>query len=80
MTPKEKAEELIGKCYDTFINDKDEHFTGTAWRLSKQCALIAVDEILSVLPQSEYLEDRGEFNENRERIYWKEVKQKIEKL
>ncbi len=43
MTPKEKAEELIGKCYDTFVNDEDEHYTGTAWRLSKQCAFVAVD-------------------------------------
>jgi hypothetical protein len=78
MTPKEKAQELIGKCYDTFINDEDEHYTGTACRLSKQCALIAVDEImpivnsyenaLSASQQSDYLE------------YWYEVKQELEKI
>ncbi len=80
MTPKEKAEELVGKCYDIFINDEDEHYTETAWRLSKQFALKAVHEVLNLLPKSEYLEDRGEYHENRERFYWQEVKQEIEKL
>jgi len=47
---------------------------------AKQCAMIAVDEVLNVLPQQEYLEDRGEYSENRERIYWKEVKREIENL
>jgi hypothetical protein len=50
LTPKEKAQELIGKCLDTFINDKDEHYTETAWRLSKQCALITVNEIIKHSP------------------------------
>jgi predicted O-methyltransferase YrrM len=80
MTPKEKAEELVGKCFDTFVNDEDEHYVETAWKLSKQCALIVVDEIIKVLPQQEYLEDRGEYSENRERIYWQEVKQEINLL
>ena len=46
MTPKEKAEELVGKCFDTFINDEDEFHDKAAWRLSKQCALITVDELI----------------------------------
>lgn len=78
MKPKEKAEELVNKFIphtlvfnDGWLEAKDE---------AKQCALIAVDEILNVLPQHEYLEDRGEYHENRERLYWKEVKQEIEKL
>jgi hypothetical protein len=72
MTPKEKAEELIGKCYDTFINDEDEHYTGTAWRLSKQCAMIAVDEIIEVLWKT---------NKNEtEYRHWQEVKKEIENL
>ena len=69
MTPKEKAEELIMKM----------SFETHAYN-AKHCALIAVDEILNVLPQQEYLEDIGKYIENRERIYWKEVKQEIDKL
>jgi hypothetical protein len=80
MTPKEKVQELIGKCFDTFINDKDEHYTENAWRLSKQCALIAVDEIIQILPTSEYLEDVGNTIENRQRTYWNQVKQEIKNL
>ena len=75
MSPKQKAEELIGKCYDTFVNDEDEHYNVMAWRISKQCALIAVDEVmyqLNVLPYGmEYLSHID---------YWEEVKQEIQKL
>ena len=74
MTPKEKAEELVGKCFDTFINDEDEHYVGTAWKLSKQCALIAVDEILNLEPpELSYLEPFS-------KSWWQEVKKEIEKL
>jgi hypothetical protein len=77
MTPKEKAQQLI----NAFVPH-------VRWKMgqedvlkrAKECALIAVDEILSVLPQQEYLEDRGEYSENRERTYWQQVKQEIEKL
>ena len=72
MTPKEKAEELVGKCFDTFINDKDEHYVETAWKLSKQFALIAVDEILKVTVGLNGWIDGFQ--------YWEEVKQEIEKL
>jgi hypothetical protein len=72
MTPKEKAQELVGKCFDTFINDKDEHYVETAWKLSKQFALIAVDEILKVTVGLNGWIDGFQ--------YWEEVKQEIEKL
>ena len=39
MTPKEKAEELVDKFYPMFTNSVRD-------TLAKQCALIAVDEIL----------------------------------
>ena len=67
MTPKEKAEELIDK-YFILIKDKFEK-----WNISygishpKQCALIAVDEILNTCVESMI-------------YYWQEVKQEIEKL
>jgi hypothetical protein len=71
MTPKEKAEELVGKCFDAFINDEDEHYVETAWKLSKQCALIVLrDTIWGYLDQMP-IEVQN---------YWIEVKQEIEKL
>ena len=72
MTPKEKAEELVDKFYQTTPN---EYFVNEpigikgrykSWEQAKQCALIAVDEILNIgcieVP------------------YWAEVKQEIENL
>jgi hypothetical protein len=78
MTPKEKAIELFDKFY---IEVLDRDGTSTMNELeAKQCALLLVYEIIKILPQSEYLEDRLEMVENRELIYWKEVKLEIEKL
>jgi len=78
MTPKQKAKQLIDKFESHSFMDIDMRIS--SYESAKQCALIAVDEILNVLPQSEYLEDRDEYCENRERLYWQEVKQEIQKL
>ena len=65
MTPKEKAKELFDK-YWTLIGYKIE---GSVGRLViKQCALIAVDEILGFLSYQSHIK------------YWQEVKQEIENL
>ena len=62
MTQKEKAEELyVGYWYLT--NDS---------RIAKQCALIAVDEIINVTVGLNGWIDGFQ--------YWEEVKQEIEKL
>jgi len=76
MTPKEKALELVEKYHKEY----DLLFWDLSWIQAKQCALIAVDEILKILPTNEYLEDVGKYIENRERVYYKEVKQEIENL
>jgi hypothetical protein len=75
MTPKEKAIELVEKYAVWSWNE-----TVCNYEVAIECALIAVDEVLNVFPQSEYLEDRGEYCENRERLYWNEVKKEIELL
>jgi hypothetical protein len=72
MTPKEKAEELFNK-YATYVvmwaGD-----VNTTHQNCKQCALIAVDEILDVI--GEYIIEPMIFDIE----YWQEVKQEIEKL
>jgi hypothetical protein len=61
MKPKEKAKELFDKMQVNAIYKSK----------SKDCALIAVDEILKSKP---YWDTEEEFN------YWNEVKQEIEQL
>ena len=68
MTPKEKAEQLYLKYHNLWINGNSI--------IAKQCALIAVDEILKVLVD---LCD-GVFTFIYDVQYWDEVKQEIEKL
>ena len=65
MTPKEKAEELVYK-YDetlTYLESKSK---------AKQCALIAVDELLQEIDNTTL-----SFVQND---YWQEVKEEINKL
>ena len=69
MTPKEKAEELCGKYYNRLEHTLSIEYVGFDRDIAKQCALIAVDEVLSVIWV--YLDDVD---------YWEEVKQEIEKL
>jgi hypothetical protein len=68
MTPKEKAKDLVGK----YVSLTDGWVYGIKnWEHKKQCALIAVDEIINVI------EDNClEYDDN----YWQEVKKEIEKL
>jgi hypothetical protein len=61
MTPREKAVELVHKFA----------MENKYYERAKQCALIAVDEILSINSV-----DKDEDLSN----YWEEVKQEIEKL
>jgi len=51
MTAKEKADELIDKMY--YIgryDDKEDYNPAMAWERAKQCALMAVEEILNARP------------------------------
>ena len=78
QTPKEKAKELVDKFYQTTPNETwiDEPLgefikTYTAWGQAKQCALIAVDEILNINSVDK------DFSLS---FYWLDVKDEIENL
>jgi hypothetical protein len=62
MTPKEKAAELVEKMYNSALYVASKY-------AAKQCAIIAVDEILNA-----HLFDL------EEKKYWQQVKQEIENL
>ena len=81
MTPKQQAEELITKyknnVYRTAFSDSDEY--KDRWYIidnqtSKQCAIIAVDEILAIFYDDIKSMWLDELN------YWHEVKKEIELL
>ena len=81
MTPKEKAEELVSK----YITNQNSWYLenlvdGLRIAHAKQCALIAVDEILKSGIEIDYYFDKsiGYYLSYLE--YYGEVKQEIEKL
>jgi len=69
MTPKEKAEELVNR----FIYRRTDYVEIDD---AKQCALIAVDEMIDNCDNSIV----NEFIRRGVISYWNEVKQEIEKL
>ena len=64
LTPKEKAEELVYKMYAGFVHSLYSY-------KAKQCALIAVDEIVKI---------EKHHCHNLWVDYWLEVKTELEKL
>lgn len=67
MTPQEKANELYNQ-YQELIKDFTKGVSVS--ELSKECALIVVDEILN-----EYW-----LHDTKRRDWWQEVKQEIENI
>ena len=65
MTPQDKAMELMLRYYELIPMNTIS--------FAKQCALIAVDEL--IIEENRY--NNGSFYPSK---YWKEVKQEIEKL
>jgi len=72
MTPREKADELYSK-YDDLLN-KDFMNPIVFDNQLKQCALIAVDELIEVAS------DYCDYDETITKKYWEKVKTEIEKL
>lgn len=73
MTPKEKAKELVSKFDGDLIT---AGWGETAFIDSKQCALIAVDEIIKALNDDIYIQGETDIDSHIE--HWQEVKQEIE--
>ena len=70
MTPKEKAEELFNKMHN--VEDPMGNYP-MCFDTAKQCALIAVDEIIEALSFHSW--------QNRNQIeYYEEIKHEIQKL
>jgi prolipoprotein diacylglyceryltransferase len=80
MTPKDQAKELLGQ----FTNTLFENGHRISKPMMQQCALIAVDEIISYCPMSPVIP--GKLYEsyveriNDAIVYWFEVKKEINNL
>ena len=76
MTPKEKAEKLVKK-YSKWEDD-----TGCGWNIecAKECALIAVDEVLNFMEKDDIKTETLYWTNSPELTYWYNVKREIEKL
>jgi hypothetical protein len=82
ISPKEKADELVKKIYNTehcgiehFPNKRYCDCTEMNLYQAKQCALIAVEEIIAQIEPSVSMDViSARIN------YWQEVKQEIEKI
>lgn len=71
MEAKEKANELVVSFYTIIPENSNEY--GMEWGMAKECAMIAVDEVIKAGSQeivSYYFDDN----------YWNEVKKELEKL
>jgi hypothetical protein len=75
MTPKEKAWDLNQKFMEL-----QHYLENNAWNNSKQCALIAVDEIIEFMEADDFDSDTCYWANHSKMQYWIEVKQEIEKF
>lgn len=73
--PKEYAKDLVWKYYHILEHTISNEYSKVDWQIAKQCALIAVDEILGIL------EDEGfvfsEYHDKHTMEYWLEVKEEL---
>jgi hypothetical protein len=78
MTPKEKAEELFKKMYAVHSGS----VSMITLHFAKQCALIAVDEIIKANPYKwvSFMDQYTETVLTCNIQYWEEVKQELEKI
>ena len=78
MTPKEKAKELVDKMYS--VDDYDDYNApAMQYEHARKCALIAVDEMMSVLPFTAIHRSLNDYAIQMHK-YLEKVKHEIEKL
>lgn len=74
MTPQEKAEELVDQMYYQIFDQR----TPDTWNKSKQCALVAVSNILNNF--GPLTDGKSHYCDYATIKYYEQVKEEIEKL
>ena len=83
MTPKEKAINLVEQFRDVQWIEENRETIKVKWLQgdeAKQCALIAVDEVIEFMEADDFDSDTCYWANHSQMKYWTEVKQEIEKL
>jgi hypothetical protein len=80
MTPKEKAFELAHKFRLLEIRTSENSYMMISMADAKQCALIAVDEVMEFMEGDDFDSDTCYWANHSKMKYWVEVKQEIENL
>ena len=79
MTPRKKALELIDRFIEPTKVPNIKNIWVEDFDAAKQCALIAVDEIIKAKQEdSSYCDEDGEWHNFMD--FWQSVKEEIEKL
>ena len=73
MNPKDKAKELFNKLNDKIISFEDVRLRGNGYEMTRQCALIAVDEVIKALEEHQW-QSRNTIED------YKQMRLEIEKL
>lgn len=76
MTPQEKAKELVHKMY--MLDDPNGNYP-MCFDIAKECALVAVDEMILVLPFTDSNASLNYYSIHLKK-YLEQVKHEIEKL
>jgi len=79
MEAKEKAQELFKKYY-CIDNSSKTKIKVIEFETAKRCALIAVDEIIKLLPNINLTPPNNREEDNHYSQYWVSVKNELEKL
>ena len=81
MTPKEKAEQILDKCYELEL---ETVYYGVNHYLAKKFAFILLEEIISfeyqIVDDLETLSIKSGMPFKMEGMYWTEVKKEIENI
>ena len=81
MTPREKAEHILDKCYELEL---ETVYYGVNHYLAKKFAFILIDECIQfeqrIVEQIKILTEEAKREFKCEGYFWKEVKQEIENI
>lgn len=69
MIPKQTADRLLFKIHNGIKHTISNQYLEKDWQIAKQCALIAVDEVIEAT-----IDNESHYE------YWQEVKTELQKL
>ena len=77
MTPHEKAKDIYQKMFNNMPHPDETN--AAVFTITKQCALIAVDEIINTIVHKDQ-DERLAFELLGNKFYWEDVRREIDNL